>query len=666
MAEADIQIQGHVLHAGGHVAVFDARGDIADATGSAQGFFCGGVRCLSRLALTIGGAKPLWIGDSLKESHTLLVIQLANSAVELAGRPAPALGELHLLRATFLWQGACHVHLRIRHHGREPVRVDLALGLDADFAGLAGGLAGEGGNHRVQRQPAECLGGELRLAARGPGGRQARTRITLRPAPGHLTPGEARWAVQLPPQGEFHLYAEVRAQVREGGDAAASLPPPQDYDAAYRAAAQARGAWRDARADVEVSDACIQRWLSASLADVWQLQDAAAWYETFLAARLTLWLDPSLGRAALHRWATAPASGPLSPPLLMAPLAIALAGAWHRRNGDLQALRVVWPSLRAALGRIGEALDARGFLAGAYPDSRRPFGLLHADGCTAGEPLVWCEIQAQVVEAWQHAADLAHALEESALATRLRAQAREGRQRLLEAFWIEDLSCFAPALDAQGQVVRAVSARAACVLEAGLATPVQAGRMAQRLLEPDVDTGFGLRSLASGQAGFNPLALDRGAVWPQDCARAALGLARYGHTAAAVHLFDAMADAAGALRLQRMPQAFAGFTRREGEGPARLPGACWPHAGAAAAAPGLLQACLGLDIDALHRGVTLRAPCLPRGVDWLRLQDLRVGPVRLDLRLERAAGSVGVQLTRQEGEGEVQVCVEAAALRSGT
>lgn len=662
MADADIQARGHVLHAGGHVAVFDACGDIADTPGSAQGLSCAGVRCLSRLVLTLGGASPLCIGASLKESHSLLVVQLTNPEVVPAGQPALAQGELHLLRAAFLWQGACHVHLRIRHHGREPVRVDLALGLGADFAGLAGKDDARG----VQHEPPECLGGELRLAAHGAGGRQARTRITLRPAPGHLSPDEARWVVRLPPQGEFHLYAEVRAQVRESRDAPGTMTPPRDYDEAYRAAAQARGAWREARADIELSDARIQRWLSASLADVWQLQDAAPLHETFLAARLMLWLDPLPALAALDRWSAASVAGPMAPPVLMAPMAIALAGACYRRSGDQRALRVIWPALRAALGRIDQSLDGRGFVAGAYPDSRLQPGLLHADGRPAEGPLVSFAIQAQAVEAWQQAADLAHGLGEGALAARLRAQAREGRQRLLETFWFEDLGCFALALDGQGQAVRAVSARATIALEAGLATPAQAGRMAARLLESDLDTGFGLRSLASGHAGFNPLAPDRGAVWPQDSARAALGLARYGHTGVAVHLFDRMADAAGALRLQRLPQAFAGFTRREGEGPARLPGACWPHAGAAAAALGLLQACLGLHIDAVHRRLTLRAPCLPRGVDWLRLQDLRVGPVRLDLLLERAAGSVGVRVTRQEGEGEVRVCVETATLRGAT
>lgn len=653
MTDADIELLGHVLQEGGCRVVFDPRGDIDSSLGGGQGLYCHGVRCLSRLALTVEGATPRVVGASLKESHTLGVVESTSPDLRPAQGPPVAQGDLHLFRAVFLWEGACHGHVRISHHGREPVHVELALRLEADFAGADGDAP-------AQHLPPECLGAQLRLSARLPQGHFARTHIALLPAPGHLDPHVARWLVHLMPQGEFHLYFEVRGQVGGACLAGRAWDAPLDYESAYRANVQARAASREVRPVLQVADARLQGWLAASLADVDLLHPGEPAHEALDTARLLLGLDPAPAHCVLAQVAAVPLA---QAGVREVPMFVALAGAYHRRTGDLQALRALWPRLREALAWIDDAMDARGFIACPDPD---PQALgLHADGRAAPGPLALCEVQAHTYEARVQAADLARAMGDTALAGRLRAQARALRQRFHEFFWLEDAGCFAPALDARGQACRMVGVHAVHALAAGLATGAQASRVAVRLFEPDVFNGFGLRSLASGQPGFNALAAWRGAVWPRDNAHAALGLARYGHTDVALRLFQAMADAAGGFRMQRLPQRFAGATRREDEAPVRQPGSPWPDAGAAAAALGLLQACLGLQIDAMQRRVTLWAPSLPDAVPWLRLHGLRVGPVRLDLRVERAATSIGVQVTRQEGEGQVQVCTRALARRHG-
>lgn len=195
----------------------------------------------------------------------------------------------------------------------------------------------------------------------------------------------------------------------------------------------------------------------------------------------------------------------------------------------------------------------------------------------------------------------------------------------------------------------------ACALWTGLAAPAHADRMATRLLEPAFFSGFGIRTLASGQARYNPIAAFHGAVWPQDTALVAAGLARYGHLQSALRLFDGLLDASHHFEGQRLPACFSGFARREGQGPAVSPGTFGLHAGAAASVFTLLQACLGLDIDAARARVCLRAPRLPASIDVLRLEGLQVGPASLDLVIERNAASVGVEVTRKAGEVAVRV-----------
>ena len=650
---------GQTLLEGPCEAVLDACGDLPGAPGDACGFYVDGLRCLSHLVLTLEGATTQPLGTSLREAHTLLLMELATPALRPVHGPRIAQGDLHLFRTAFLWRGALYQHLRVSHHGREPVRVELGLHVDADFARPHDVDAHGDGRSAVQRLPVECLGAQLRLAARLSQGRVARTRITLRPAPGHWEEDTARWALDLPPQGEFHLYLEVRGHLGDESPAAPAMSLPLDYETAYRANVQARVAWREARTRVEVADDRLQGWLAASLADVALLNAACPVHEALRTARMMLWLDPSLAQAALSQ-AMAASPGEA----VHGAMAVALAAACYRRTGDLEAVETMWPWLRASLDRIDEALGARGWLIGTQDAQDAPV-YWHAEGRPADGPLALCAVQAHVYEARLRGAELATALGNTAFAQHLRAQARAWRERFQVHYWLEELGCFALALDARGQPLRLASVHTVHPLTAGLATPDQVASVVERLARPDLNTGFGLRTLASGQPGFNALAPLQGAVWPQDAAVAAIGLARHGHADAAVDLFNAMADAASGFPGQRLPTCFAGYTRREGEGPVRQPGARSPHAGAAAAALGLLQACLGLEVDAVHRRVTLHAPRLPASMPWLRLQGLRVGSACVDLCLERAASSVGVRVTRQEGQVQVQVCVEAPVTGSG-
>ncbi|MEY4710626.1 MAG: hypothetical protein RIS88_76, partial [Pseudomonadota bacterium] len=402
MTDADLEPHGHVLQEGGYRAVFDPRGDIDPLPGG-QGLYCQGVRCLSRLALTIEGATPRVVGTSLKESHTLGIVESTTPDLLPDQGPPVTQGDLHLFRAVFLWQGACYGHVRINHHGREPVHVELVLQLGADFAGADTDAS-------VQYLPPECLGAQLRLCARLPQGRLARTRITLRPVPGHLDPQAARWLVHLMPQGEFHLYFEVRGQVGQACLADRAWDVPVDYETAYRANVQARAASREDRPGLQVADAHLQDWLAASQADVALLLPGEPACESLHAARLLLGLDPAPARAVLAQAAASPL---VRASVRQVTMFVALAGAYHRRTGDLQTVHALWPRLREALGLIDDAQDARGFIVCTDPDPQATY--FHADGRTAPGPLALCEVQAQAYEARLQAADLARALGEAAL-----------------------------------------------------------------------------------------------------------------------------------------------------------------------------------------------------------------------------------------------------------
>jgi glycogen debranching enzyme len=175
------------------------------------------------------------------------------------------------------------------------------------------------------------------------------------------------------------------------------------------------------------------------------------------------------------------------------------------------------------------------------------------------------------------------------------------------------------------------------------------------LFGADFFTGWGIRTLSAREKRFNPISYHNGSVWPHDNALIALGAGRYGHSAEALALTTALFDAAAHMHLRRLPELFCGFERRRGKAPTLYPVACAPQAWAACTPFALVQACLGLEVDAASETVRLREPRLPEFIDSLVVRRLCVGESRLDLLFKREERSVAVTLLSRDGAAEVEV-----------
>jgi glycogen debranching enzyme len=191
------------------------------------------------------------------------------------------------------------------------------------------------------------------------------------------------------------------------------------------------------------------------------------------------------------------------------------------------------------------------------------------------------------------------------------------------------------------------------LLFAGLPDPERAAQVGANLLTPAFHTGWGLRTLALGEARYNPMSYHNGSIWPHDNALIAAGFARYGFHDEAVAVMTAMFEASGSMHLQRLPELFCGFGRERGEGPISYPVACHPQAWASGSVLLLLQAALGLEIRGGDRVITLTRPRLPDYLDEVRLHNLRVGPHTVDLLLDRHEHDVGIDVIRRTGPVEV-------------
>ncbi len=342
------------------------------------------------------------------------------------------------------------------------------------------------------------------------------------------------------------------------------------------------------------------------------------------------------------------------------PLFLVLLCDYDAWTGDLALARELLPNIRAALHWIDaygdrdgdlllefEADSGRGLAVQSWKDSVD--SLSHRDGSLATGAIAVAEAQGYVYDAKRRLAPLLARLGEHALAERLSREAAALKERFNAAYWMADRDYLALALDGAKRQVGTVASDAGHCLWSGIVDAEKAAPVARRLVAPDLFSGWGIRTLATGEVSYNPMSYHNGSVWPHDTSLCALGLKRYGYDRAANAVAMAVVAAARRFPDARLPELYCGFDAADGL-PVPYPLACSPQAWAAGAPLALVRAMLGLAPDAAAGALRLR-PCLPDGVDRLSLRGLRVGAATVDLDVTRA----GVEASIRSGTLDVVV-----------
>jgi glycogen debranching enzyme len=694
--------QTRVLKHGDTFAVFDRYGDVKPSGLGEEGLYHDGTRHLSCLLLLLGQHRPMFLSSTVKEDNDHLTVDLTNSDLLDGDQVAVPRGTLHIFRCKFLRGAACYERIRLKNFGLAYVEVGFSLHYRADFADIFEVR----GTHRARRGRhlgATVEGNAVVLDYDGLDGVRRRTRLAFDPPPDAVLSTEAYFRVALPPHGEAAFDVVVSC---EQGHAASAAPP---YQGAIARAAEESAARRGACV-VHTSDTQFNDWINRAVADLCMMTTAMAtgpypyagvpWFSTpfgrdgLITALECLWLGPDLARGVLAFLADTQASEVSSaqdaePGKVLhearggemaavgevpfrryygsvdaTPLFVWLAGAYYRRTADRAFAASIWPHVERALHWIDAYGDRDGdgfveYLRGSpnglvqqgWKDSHD--SVFHADGTPAQGPIALCEVQGYVYAARLAAAELADALGEPARAGDLRRKAADLQGRFEQAYWCDDLSTYALALDGAKRPCRVRTSNAGHCLWAGIAGPLRGRRCGATLLSEALFSGWGIRTLARGEARYNPMAYHNGSVWPHDNALAAAGLARYGLRAEALRVLNALFDVSRSVDLNRLPELFCGFRRRAGEGPTRYPVACAPQAWAAAAVFLLLQAGLGLSVRAGPPEVCFTAPVLPGPLREVRIDNLRVGAASVDLRLSGEGEDVRLEVLRRDGDVEV-------------
>jgi len=607
-----------------------------------------------------------------------------------------------LLRSKFLWHGVAYEELSFVNYGMDRLSVPLSIRFAADFADIfevRGMRRQRSGRHLAPENGPDCVV----LAYEGLDGLVRRTRIHCEPAPKSVAAEEMGFQLDLKPKGTATFGIRIGC---ENGKASRSLSYAQ---AMRRASGEMKVGVRSLPV-VASSNSRFNDWINRSSADVLMMTignreknypyAGVPWFSTvfgrdgIITALEMLWVDPSLARGVLEFLAATQATevDPVNesePGKILhelrhgemanlkeipfaryygtvdaTPLFVVLAEAYYQRTGDKKLIEQLWPNIQAALRWMDEYGDAdgdgfveyaahgaRGLVQQGWKDSND--SVFHADGSLAEPPIALCEVQGYVYAARLAALRLSCALGDKTGCAKLESQAAELQEKFEDAFWCEDLGTYALALDGKKRPCRVRSSNVGHCLFTGIARLEHGSKVAQTLLLPDFFTGWGIRTLASGEVRYNPLSYHNGSVWPHDNALIASGLARYGFKNLAGKILLALLDASSEMELHRLPELFCGLERRSGEGPTLYPVACSPQAWAAAAPFLLIQACLGLTLQGAQKRVAFERPCLPEGIPHLSIHGLRVGDASVDLLFERQTDSVRVQVLEKLGEVDV-------------
>jgi len=348
------------------------------------------------------------------------------------------------------------------------------------------------------------------------------------------------------------------------------------------------------------------------------------------------------------------------------PLWLILLGATFDWTGDRGLVDRLWPNALAALGWIDRYGDRdgdgfveyerrtdRGLLNQGWKDSHD--AIRDREGRQSEPPIALAEVQGYVFDAKRRMSRLAAMRGETELSIRLDAEADQLATRFEQAFWMEDRRFYAMALDRDKRQADAIASNAGQCLWSGIVTPDRAGDVVERMLRPDMFSGWGVRTFASDQPGYNPIGYHTGTVWPHDTSLIAAGFKRYGFHDATNRLVGQMMEAAQGFADYRLPELFCGFDRTDATTPVPYPVACSPQAWAAGSSFLFLETMLGLRAHADRHELELLHPHLPDWLGKVTLTDLRIGDASVDLLFHRWRGTTSAEVLRKVGDVAVTI-----------
>lgn len=671
--------------------IFSRSGDILPHGKEVQGLYHCDTRYINRLKLKLNNIRPTLLSSAVKEENEILSVDLTNPEMVLDNGELLHHGTVHIRRSQFVGDGLFHEKIELENHNVRLHKMDLALEFGGDFKDIfevRGLRRNKRGNFEGYEHPTNK---SITFSYIGLDDVTRKARITFSQDIDEIEnrSGKVGFHLQLNPKElislEYCISCEDEnktSQYTGLQDARAVMEPHLEKARSYFPT-------------IETSNQHFTHWINRSKTDLISLMAdtpygkypyaGVPWYNTafgrdgLITALETLWAAPNLSKDVLLFLAAKQADindedtdaepgkilhetrggemvalnevpfkqyyGTIDATMLF----VFLAGEYFNRTADLDTIKKIWPNIVRAIDWVNDYgdLDGDGFVEykhkakngltnQGWKDSHD--SVFYDNGELAEPPIALCEVQAYTYGAKVHAANLARILGEKKLAESWASEAKELKDKFNDVFWDKNLECYILALDGNKKACRVKSSNAGQVLFTGIADPGKARKLVKTLMKPDMYSGWGIRTLSSEEAKYNPMSYHNGTIWPHDVALIAYGMSKYGYHVETLELMKGLFDASLFVNMQRLPELFCGMGRREGEGPTAYPVACSPQAWSVAAVYMLLQSVLQINISRTKKEISFHKPILPSYLESINIKNLSIGETGVDIEITRNGG----------------------------
>ncbi len=676
-------------------------GDITPSGAPDVGFFHDDTRFLSHLELRVGGHRAVVLSSSTEKTFASRV-ELTTGNITLRDSFDLPENTIHIRREQVLGADTFFDNFAFENFNLNAVDFVVELCFDADFVDVFQVRGCARSRHGTYYAPV-VRDNSIAFFYRGLDGVMRSTAISLSPTPSEIRNGAARWDLKLEPLKQVEISVTITPAV----EGAKSRSGKINLDDTLHLRRRAFMEWENSSTRFVSSNDVFDTALQTAIGDFHALQipdgdehiiaAGIPWFATIfgrdsiIAAYQSLPLNPQLAvdtlrvlaryqgkdyndwqdeepGKILHEYRVGEMTrcgempfGPYYGSVDATPLFLILLSETFNWTADEKLVHELLPAAYRALEWIDKYgdLDGDGFIEYQRRSSR---GLInqgwkdswdanmHRDGAVAQPPIALAEVQGYVYDAKYRMSSLMRSFGDVATADRLKRESAELARRFEKSFWMQARGFYAMALDRDKKPLQVISSNPGHLLFTRILTRDRAQKVVARLMQPDMFSGWGWRTMSNEERIFNPLSYHRGSVWPHDNSLIAHGMALHEQRKPAMTTLTMLFQAALNFRDYRLPELFCGVQRGEFDEPVHYPVSCSPQAWASGAMFLILNSVLGIRPSAPRKELNIINPMLPAWLDYLHIRNLRIGRSRVGLDFTRNGERTFCNVVDVEGE----------------
>lgn len=685
----------------------DDKGNIPVDNTYGLGLYTKDTRFLSKFDLKINGEDPILLSSSADENYSAKIL-LTNPHMEKDGELILWRESIELQRKRLIYDGVLYETIQAKSFFPKPVEFDISLLLDVDFMDMfiiRGFQYGEIGQRSGEEQSENGISyyydgaDDVKRATKVSWDREAKSvskeeGITFGFSLNH---GEAQSLT-------FTIKPEIDGK---SGTAIAPETALEKLESSYKK-------WEAGTTKIETDYPALQRLVERGILDLRVLLTdigygdfpvaGLPWFgvpfgrDSLIAALQMLPFNPAIAKGTLRTMASMQGTKidpwrdeqpgkmmheirygelagtnqvPFTPyygTIDATPLFLVLLTEYTKWTGDLALAEELQQNVEDALLWIDQYGDrdgdgfveyhqesSKGIANQGWKDSSD--SVVHRNGDYATTPIALSEVQGYVYQGKVGIASIYEKLGKQEKAQKLQQQAQELKVKFHESFWMEDQSFFAIALDGDKKQVGTLTSNPGHVLFSEMIDEDPMKQTVSKLVAPEFFSGYGIRTMAEGEAGYNPMSYHDGSIWPHDNSMILLGMSKVKHQKDANLVIDGLINAAQHFEYDRLPELFCGYDTTRGKA-VKYPVACSPQAWAAGTPLVFIQTILGLFPDALNEKIHL-SPRLLDEMNELHVTQLKIGQGFLSLTVTKEQGKSVLSVNENTTGYEVVVNEQA-------